>query len=66
MLELILSSELFFKIHISLIPERLYMTDGRYDNFPLMVDKAEVRSTDKGFLVQSNDEVMKRCLYGDL
>ena len=33
------NSELFFKIHISLIPLRLYMTDDWFHNFPLMADK---------------------------
>ena len=60
------NSELFFKIHISMIPVRLCMTDDRFDNFPLMADKFWVRSTDKGFVAQSNDEAMKQCLYGDL
>ena len=41
-------------------------TDDRFDNFPLMADKVQVRSTDKGFVVQSNDEAIKRCLYGVL
>ena len=58
------NSELFLKIHISLIPVRLYMIDDRFDNFPLMTDRIRVRSTDKGFVVQSNDEAIKRCLYG--
>ena len=49
-----------FQIHISLIPMRLYMTDDRFDNFPLMADKIRVRSTDKGFVVQSNDGAIKR------
>ena len=35
----------------------------RFDNFPLMADKIRVRSKDKGFVVQSNDEAMG--LYGD-
>ena len=38
------------------------MTDDRFDNFPFMADKIRVRSTDKGFVVQSNDEAIKRCL----
>ena len=42
------------------------MTDDRFDNFPLMADKIRVRSKDKGFVVQSNDEAIKRCLYGVL
>ena len=42
------------------------MTGDRFDNFPLMADKIRVRSTDKGFVVQSNDEAIKRCLYGVL
>ena len=42
------------------------MTDDRFDNFPLMADKIWVRSTDKSFVVQSNDEAIKRCLYGVL
>ena len=42
------------------------MTDDRFDNFPLMADKIRVRSTDKGFVVQLNDEAIKRCLYGVL
>ena len=42
------------------------MTDGRFDNFPLMADKIRIRSTGKGFVVQSNDKVMKRFLYGVL
>ena len=56
------------KIHILLIHVRLlYMTDDRFDNFSLMAaDKIRVRSTDKGFVVQSNDEAIKRCLYGVL
>ena len=41
------------------------MNDDRFDNFPLMTDKIRVRSTDKGSFVQSNDEVMKGCLYGN-
>ena len=53
-----------FQNHISLIPVRLYMTDDRFDNFPLMADKIRIRNTDKGFLVQSNDEAIKQCLYG--
>ena len=57
------NSELLFKIHISLIPVRLYMTDDRFDNFPLMADKIWVRSTDKGFVVQSDEEMIKQCLY---
>ena len=40
------------------------MTDDRFDNFPLMADKVLVRNTGKGFVVQSNDEAIKRCLYG--
>ena len=37
--------------------------DDRFDNFSLMAaDKIRVRSTDKGFVVQSNDEAIKRCL----
>ena len=35
-----------------------------FDNFPLMADKIRVRRTDKGFVAQSNDEKIKRCLYG--
>ena len=42
------------------------MTDDKSDNFPLMADKIRVRSIDKGFVVQSNDEATKRCLYGVL
>ena len=38
----------------------------RFENFPLMADKIQVRSTDKGFVVQSNDEAIKRCFYGVL
>ena len=34
------------------------MTDG-FDNFPLMADKIRVRSTDNGFVVQSNDKATK-------
>ena len=41
---------------------RLYMTDDRFDNFPLMADKIRVRSADKGFVVQSNDEAMNMML----
>ena len=41
------------------------MIDDSFDNFPV-ADKIWVSSTDKGFVVQSNDEAMKRCLYGDL
>ena len=40
------------------------MTDDKCDNFPLMADKILARSTYKGYAVQSNDEMMKRCLYG--
>ena len=40
------------------------MTDDRFDSFPLMADKIRVRNTDKGFVVQSDNEVIKRCLYG--
>ena len=32
------------------------MTDDRFDNFPLTTDHIWVRSTNKGFVVQSNDE----------
>ena len=32
------NSELIFKIHISLIPLGLYMTDDRFHSFPLMAD----------------------------
>ena len=39
------NSELFSKIHSSLIPVRLYMTDDRFDNFPLMADKIRVRQS---------------------
>ena len=54
-----------FKIHISLILVRLDMTDDdRFASSPLMADKIRVRSTDKGFVVQSND-AMKLCLYRD-
>ena len=42
------------------------MTDDRFDNFSLMADKIRVRSADKGFVVQSNDEAIKRCLYSVL
>ena len=35
------------------------MTDDRFDNFPLMTDRKQIRSTDKSFVVQSNDEMMK-------
>ena len=37
------------------------MTHGRFDNFHLMADKIQVSSTDKRFVVQSDDEAMKRC-----
>ena len=40
------------------------MTDDKFGNFSLMADKIRVRSTDKGFVVQSNDKPIKRCLYG--
>ena len=40
------------------------MTDERFDNFPSMAGKIFVKSTDKGFIVQSNDKAMKRCLHG--
>ena len=56
------NSELFFKIHILLMPVRLYTTDDRFDKFVLMADKIPVRSTDTGFVVQSNDEAIKQCL----
>ena len=42
------------------------MADDMFDNFPLMADKIQVRNTDKGFVVQSNDDVRKQCLYGVL
>ena len=42
------------------------MTDNRFDNFPLMADKIRVKSTDKGFVVWSNDKAIKRRLYGVL
>ena len=42
------------------------MTDDRFDNFPLMAGKVWPRSTDEGFVVQSNDEVIKQCFYGVL
>ena len=42
------------------------MTDDRFDIFSLMADKIQVRSTDKVFAVQSNDEAIKRFLYGVL
>ena len=42
------------------------MTDDKFDNFPLMTDIIQARSTDKGFVVQSNDEPMERWLHGDL
>ena len=32
------------------------MTDDRFDNFPLTADHIWVRITNKGFVVQSNDE----------
>ena len=50
---------------LSLTHVRLYLTDDKFDNFPLMADKIWVRSTYKGFVVQLNDEAMKRCLYSD-
>ena len=34
------------------------MTDDRSDNFPMMADKIQVRITDKGFVVHSNDEAV--------
>ena len=34
-------------------PVRLYMTDCRFDNLPLMAEKIQVRSTDKGFVLHS-------------
>ena len=40
------------------------MTDNRFDNFTLMADKIRVRSTDKDFVVHSNYEAIKQCLYG--
>ena len=48
------------------IPVQLYITDDRFDKFPLIADKIRARSTDEGFVVQSSYEVIKRCLYGDL
>ena len=42
------------------------MTDDRFDYFCLMADKIRAKSTDKGFVVQSNDETIKRYLYGVL
>ena len=42
------------------------MTDDKFDNFPLVADEIRARSTDKGFVVQSNDEAIKRSLYGVL
>ena len=51
-------SNCFFKIHISLIPVRLYMTDDRFDNFSLTADKFRVRSTGKGFFLCS--QMMKQ------
>ena len=42
------------------------MADDRFDNFPLMADKIRERTTDRGFLVQSNDDAIKRFLYGVL
>ena len=42
------------------------MTDDRFDNFNFMAGKIRVRSTDKGFVVQSDDEEIKQCLYGVL
>ena len=47
-----------FQIPVSFILVRLYMTE-RCDNFSLMADKIRVRSTDKEFVLQSNDEAMK-------
>ena len=44
----------------------LYMTHYRFDDFLLMAGKIRVRNTDKGFAVQSSDEALTRCLYGDL
>ena len=41
------------------------MVDDSFDSDPV-ADRIRIRSTDKGFVVQSNDEAMKRCLYGDL
>ena len=48
----------FSKSTMTLIPARLSMTDDRFDNFSLMTDKIQLRSTDKGFVVLSNDEAM--------
>ena len=42
------------------------MTDDRFDNFPLMADKIRAMSTDKGFVVQSNDEAINQCFYSVL
>ena len=43
----------YYYIIIIITPVRLYMTEDRFDNFPLMADKIQVKSTDKGFVVQS-------------
>ena len=56
----------FIDTYATVIHMRLYMTDDRFDNFPLMADKIRIRSTDKCFVVQSNNEAIKRYLYGVL
>ena len=48
----------FFKIHISLIPVRLYMTDDKFDTFPSMADKIRVRKEYRQVLLCS--QMMKR------
>ena len=59
------NSELFFQNPYFFDTCATVYDNDRFD-FPLMADKIRVRSADKGFVVQSSDEAMKRCLYGDL
>ena len=40
------------------------MTEDWFDNFLLMAGKIWVESTDTGFVGQSNDEAIKRCMCG--